>query len=358
MKNISEIDANFKIETSLNVKGIRFFDIQSAPFKVYGVFKEGGVYRRMPEKAAAGVSVGVLALHANNAGGRVRFKTDSPYVAVKAVYAGVGKMAHFAISGSAGLDLYFTDNDGKEVYKNTFIPPFDVKEGFEGIADFGCKKMRQITVNMPTYSTLKELYIGLDENSVTAPADDYKIKKPIVYYGSSITQGGCVSRPGNTYQARISRRLNADYINLGFSGNARGEDSMADYIKHLEMSAFVYDYDHNAPSAEYLLNTHERFLKRIREKNPALPVVMMSAPVFLPDDNWNTRREIIKGTYNNAVSAGDKNVYFIDGRELMAAAGNDGTVDNCHPNDLGFYSMAEKLGGVLEKVFAEQDLKR
>lgn len=85
---------------------------------------------------------------------------------------------------------------------------------------------------------------------------------------------------------------------------------------------------------------------------------MMSAPVFLPDDNWNTRREIIKGTYNNAVSAGDKNVYFIDGRELMAAAGNDGTVDNCHPNDLGFYSMAEKLGGVLEKVFAEQDLKR
>ena len=99
MKNISEIDANFKIETSLNVKGIRFFDIQSAPFKVYGVFKEGGVYRRMPEKAAAGVSGGVLALHANNAGGRVRFKTDSPYVAVKAVYAGVGKMAHFAISG-------------------------------------------------------------------------------------------------------------------------------------------------------------------------------------------------------------------------------------------------------------------
>lgn len=350
MKNIANIDENFKIKTDLNIKGIRFFDIQSASFKVYGVFKEDGIYRRMPKEMAAGVSNGVLELSSHNAGGRVRFKTDSPYVAIKAVYDDIGKMAHFAISGSAGLDLYNKEDNGEEIYRATFIPPFDITESFESIAELGSKKLRQITINMPTYSSLKDLYIGLDENSVIDFADDYKIKKPIIYYGSSITQGGCVSRPGNTYQSRISRRLDADYINLGFSGSAKGEDSMANYIKSLEMSAFVYDYDHNAPSAEHLLNTHERFFKIIRKKNPKLPIVIMSAPVFMPNKDWNIRKKIIKKTYINALTAGDKNIYFIDGKKLISLAGNEGTVDNCHPNDLGFYSIAEKLGNMLEKI--------
>ena len=76
----------------------------------------------------------------------------------------------------------------------------------------------------------------------------------------------------------------------------------------------------------------------------------MSAPVFCSDAFWDFRKSIIKKTYDNAIACGDKNVYFIDGKELMLLAGNNGTVDNCHPNDLGFYSMANELGKVLEKI--------
>ena len=106
----------------------------------------------------------------------------------------------------------------------------------------------------------------------------------------------------------------------------------------------MYDYDHNAPTVEHLAETHERMFKIIREKNPNLPIIMMSRPKFYLCNHEVKRLEIIKKTYDNAVANGDKNVYFIDGRDLCKVCGNEGTVDNCHPTDLGFFSMAQTLG--------------
>lgn len=343
---ISEIDKNFKIETKIQKPQIAFFDAKSSPIVIDGVFYENGAFRRMPEKIAKSVSEGVYWLHSNTAGGRIRFRTDSPYVAISAKMPSVGKMSHFPISGSAGYDLY-VDNE----YTGSFIPPFDVDASYEGVVELKDRKMREITVNMPTYSGVCELYIGLDNTSSIQAPTPYKIEKPIVFYGSSITQGGCSSRPGNTYQAIVSRALDANYINLGFSGNARAEDEMSDYVKNLDMSAFVYDYDHNAPTLEHLCKTHEKMFKAIREKNPTLPIVIMSRPKYTLTADEKKRLDVIKQTYENAIASGDKNVYLITGRELMKIAKNDGTVDNCHPNDLGFYSMAKSLLKVLKQIF-------
>ena len=115
------------------------------------------------------------------------------------------------------------------------------------------------------------------------------------------------------------------------------------------MSLFVYDYDHNAPTLEHLSATHEKMFKAIREKNPDLPIIMMSRPKYFLEGDEDKRQAVIKQTYMNAVTGGDKNVYFIPGNELMKYAKNEGTVDNCHPNDLGFASMAQVLGDVIEK---------
>ena len=346
---ISEIDKNFKIETKIQKPQIAFFDAKSSPIEIDGVFYENGAFRRMPEKIAKSVSEGVYWLHSNTAGGRIRFRTDSPYVAISAKMPSVCKMSHFPISGSAGYDLY-ADNE----YAGSFIPPFDVDASYEGVVELKGRKMREITVNMPTYSGVCELYIGLDNTSSIQAPTPYKIEKPIVFYGSSITQGGCSSRPGNTYQAIVSRALDANYINLGFSGNARAEDEMSDYVKNLDMSAFVYDYDHNAPTLEHLCKTHEKMFKAIREQNPTLPIVIMSRPKYTLTADEKKRLAVIKQTYENALASGDKNVYLITGRELMKIAKNDGTVDNCHPNDLGFYSMAKSLLKVLKQIFKEE----
>lgn len=349
LKKLTAIDKNFAVKTNIDREGLRFRSVFNDVFTVSGVFYENGKFRRMPQSVADKVNDGVKLLNTNTAGGRVRFITDSDYVAVNVKLNGTGKMPHFALTGSAGLDLYVNDGGG-EVYAGTFVPPFELKDKFEGVLDIG-KKERLVTINFPTYSGVSELYIGLREGCVLKKAPAYPNALPVVYYGSSITQGGCCSRPGNTYQQILSRELNFDYVNLGFSGSAKAEDVICSYIAGLDMRLFVYDYDHNAPSAEHLAATHEKMFRKIREAHPELPVVMLTRPKFHLTPEEEQRLGIVKRTYENALAAGDKNVYFIPGTQLIAEELREiATVDNCHPNDAGFYSMAAALKPLLIKL--------
>lgn len=338
MKSIADIDKNFKVDTKINKEDIKFYDADSAPFKIYGIYKDGERYRRMPEEVAKSVSEGVHFLHANTAGGRIRFVTDSSYVAISAKMSGVERMSHFSVTGMVAFDMY-ADN----MYAGTFIPPYDAEDGFEGVINLSDTKKREITINFPLYSNVDSLYIGLQEGAILEEATPYKNAKPIVYYGSSITQGGCASRPGMSYQNIITRELDYDYINLGFSGSARAEDEMIDYIKNLDMPLFVYDYDYNAKNSDYLQATHEKMFLAVRKVHPDIPIIIMSRPRHYLVDFEQRRLEIIRTTYNNAIEAGDKNVYLITNKELTALCGNDGNVDGCHPTDFGFQSMANAL---------------
>ena len=345
MSDITKIDKNFKVNTNINKEDIKFYDARVSPFRVYGVFYDDGKFRRMPEKIAKTVSNGVHSLHANTAGGRVRFKTNSPYVAINVKMTCITRMDHFPLCGSAGFDLYA---DG--VYVSTFRPPYCMTDGYESLIELGAGKMREITINLPLYSDVCELYIGLASDAKIHAPTPYRVEKPVVYYGSSVTQGGCASRPGTAYQSFISRELDTDFINLGFSGNAMAEEEMYNYIKTLDMSAFVMDYDYNSPSIEHLTSTHEKMFLAIREAQPNLPIVILSAPIAVLNEEYTVRREIIKTTYTNALARGDKNVHFIDGPTLMAICGTDGTVDNVHPTDLGFFSMAKAIIDVLKEI--------
>ena len=344
MKSITDVDKNFKVETKIERDNIAFYKPQNTPFEIYGVFYENGKYRRMPQAVGESVNEGVSVLYTNTAGGRIRFKTNSSYVAIVAKMDGLGKMPHFAFTGSIGFDLYVGDE-----YCKSFMPPFDITDGYESCIDFADKSMREITINLPLYSNVNQVYIGLEKDCAIQSPTPYKNEKPVVFYGSSITQGGCASSPGPCYQGHLSRRFNIDYINLGFSGSARAEDTMIEYIKKLDMSLFVYDYDHNAPTVEYLKNTHEKMFRAIREENQDLPIVMMSRPLYTLENDDLARRDIVMATYKNAVAAGDKNVYFLDGPQLMSLCKNEGTVDNCHPTDFGFASMAQAIGDLIEK---------
>ena len=356
MPNIEELDPNFKVKQQYDEKGITFRNAEEEPFKIYGVTKQeteaepNGQYCRMDHKVSKEVSFNVTWLNYNTAGGRVRFKTNSPSVTILFKQSGIPNYSHMCRVGSSGFDLYLEEDDGTSVYKGSFIPPFDKKEGYVSTLNIGNGEMKNVCINFPLYSNVIDLQIGLKNDAVLEAPRPYTIEKPIVYYGSSITQGGCASRPGNSYQGFISRRFDCDYLNLGYAGSAKAEPEVSEYIKNLDMSVFVYDYDYNAPSLEHLKDTHETFFKVIRDAHPELPIIMMSRPYFLDDPGTVARREIIEDTYNNALKNGDKNVYFLNGKQLMALCGNDGNVDGCHPNDLGFFSMAQALIGVLEKI--------
>ena len=346
MSNISKVDRNFAVKTDIYKKDIQFYNSEEAPFKIYGIFKENGKFRRMPESVAKTVSEGVYILHTHTAGGRVRFVTDSAYIAINVKSDGMSRSPHNPLTNSAGFDMYVGNR-----YVHTFVPPYTIETGYESLFDgFGSNEIREITINFPLFSNVSELYIGLQKDATIKEAYPYKNKKPIVYYGSSIIQGGCFSRPGNCYENIISRKFNYDYINLGFSGNAKAEDEIADYIKGLDMSLFVYDYDYNAPSQEYLANTHEKLFKIVREAHPDIPVIIMGRPKYTLLEGEMLHTKIVEKTYKNALEAGDKNVYFIDGPTLLELCKDDFSVDNIHPNDFGFASMAKALSDVIEKI--------
>ena len=351
MKRIEEIDRNFHIETNLPCDDLCFYDAETMPFRIYGITREGDRFCRMPESVAKAVNEGVHQLYANTAGGRVRFVTDSCRIAISAKMDKICKMSHFPLTGSGGFDLY-TDEEAGQCYCGTFMPPYEMEDGYESMISIPRERReRIITIHFPLYSDVKKLWIGLEQNAVVKPAPDYIHEKPIVFYGSSITQGGCASRPGNAYQAILSRRLDCNFINLGFSGSARGESVMADYIASLDMRAFVMDYDHNAPTVEHLEQTHEAMFRRIRKAHPELPVIFMTRPKVRLLEDEKARQEVVRRTYENARAAGDEYVRFLCGRDLITPQAQEtATVDNCHPNDSGFASMAYALEKVLRAI--------
>ncbi len=351
MEDITKRDKNFIIETNIERDGIKFYDAKSAPICLYGIIHDGELYRRMPKEAGEAVSEGVSVGSKNTAGGRIRFITDSPYIILKSQVPGITNMSHMPSSGSSGFDLYVRE-EGRENYKKSYIPSHGVTT-FDGVVDFSEKRERLITVNFPLYNEVIDLYVGIHEDAVLKPAPDYTVKLPMVSYGSSITQGGCASRPGNAYQAIVSRRYDSDFVNLGFSGCAKGEPAMKDYLGTLEMSAFILDYDYNAPTPQHLEETHKPIYEAVRKKNPDIPILMLARPQYFDTARgvaW--RNEIVKKTYDFAVENGDKNVYFISSHELCEYCEDNGTVDGCHPNDLGFRAMADAIIKCLDNHFS------
>jgi hypothetical protein len=213
----------------------------------------------------------------------------------------------------------------------------------------------EITINFPLFSGVAELSIGLEEGATLEAHTPYRNEKPIVYYGSSITHGACASRPGKAYEAIISRKYNCDFLNLGFSGAAKAEDAMVEYLASLPMVAFVCDYDHNAPDVEYLKATHHKMYKKIREKNPDIPYIMISRPNFSTSQTIKEdvleRRAVIMRSYLRAREAGDKHVHFIDGMSFFVEPHSyEFTTDGVHPNDAGFIRMADSIGTVIRYV--------
>lgn len=346
--NIEEIDKNFSA-ADWRIAGMKMYDPRETPFRIHGVFYDGRGYTRLPDEVAMKVSQGVFDLHRNTAGGRVRFRTDSPYITVFAKMGSYCDMPHMPRTGSTGFDVYA---DG--IFAGVYRPKKD-PNGY-GAVVYKKPVMQDIELNFPTYSDVDTLYVGLSETASVETPKPYSIEKPFVYYGSSITQGGCSSRPGNQYQAYIERAYDADYLNFGFSGNARGEQAMADYLAGLSMSFFILDYDHNARTVEELQSTHANFYRTIRTAHPDIPILMLSRPTRdCGEKESEDRLRVVRDTYETAKKNGDDNVYFLSGLELFDAVicPDSCTVDGTHPNDLGFYAMAMSIMKLIdrEKLF-------
>ncbi len=352
MTDLGKIDSRLAVPTTLGRDDLHMYDVTEAPFSLYGVTFSEGRFRRMPKAVASAVSEGVENLSENTAGGRVCFATDADVIALSCKRPSLWRMPHMTLLGSAGFELDIRDEEGKIVYYGSFIPTNE-SAGYASLVKFAEKKMREIVIHFPLYCPISEVLIGLPEGARLAKWNGYKHETPIVFYGSSITQGGCASTSGKDYASRISRRFDSNYLNLGFSGSAKGEDTMMDYLAGLSMSAFVYDYDYNAPTVEHLRETHYKGYRKIRDANLTLPIILASRPNFdCTYEKSNARRDVIRETYEKALAAGDGYIRFVDAEvHYPHFNAEDCTVDGTHPNDLGFYRMAKAIGDKLADFF-------
>jgi len=349
---ISDIDKNFEI-FKLKVDG-KLVEVPSNDVALFGLqYDKAKGFHRMSIDIANNISDGVKGLNYHTSGGRIAFSTNSDVLKIYVKYDYLGFMPHMALTGSSGFSLNEVIK-GKEHHVSTFMLDTNAKTGYSSVkAGLDNKKMHNYVLYFPLYNPVSDLTLEIAKDADIKPFNPYKNTKPFVYYGSSITQGGCASRSDTSYQAFVSKWTNVDFINLGFSGSAKGEQLMAEYIGKLKMYCFIMDYDHNANTPEDLLATHEPFFKTFRKYQPNTPVILMCAPNYSESPKYYSQRaKIIKETYIQAIANGDKNVYFLSGKSIIPPSISESTtVDTCHPTDLGFYYMAKAVFKIVKKIF-------
>lgn len=322
------------------------------PIKIYGLQNDllPHHFWRLPEEMLGKVSEGVAKRAIHPVGGRIRFRTDSTKITIQTKLKTNVVDWGIALSGSAGSDVYIGSK--MDIRYAGLVVPKSYDQRSALLTFEKGKVMEDITIHLPRNEELEDVLIELEDDARLEAPTPYTMEQPMVFYGSSITEGGCATRPANAYTALLSRWLDADYINLGFSGAAKGELELASYIAGLEMSVLIIDYDHNSPTVEHLEKTHEPFFKEIRKTRPDLPILFLTKPDF--DSNpveASKRRKVVQATYENARAAGDQLVYFIDGETLFGKVNREAcTIEGCHPNDLGFMRMAETIYPVLKKI--------
>ena len=278
----------------------------------------------------------------HSAGIYVRFRTDSPIIKARWTSLYGAQMSHMAPSGIRGIDLYVLDG-GKWYFTGVGRPAKNDKTTEYVLVKNMDRKEREYMIYLSLYDGVTSLEIGIDKSSFIGKpqVDSPRRGCPIVMYGTSILQGGCVSRPGMAHTSLLERALDIEVINLGFSGNALLDLDIARLMASVEKPA-LYVLD-NAPnySADRINERSEAFFRVIRDAHPDVPVVIVEHPLYPTMRLNNYAREDItarnnaqKAFYEKLRKAGEKRIYYVSADKLLDEM-KEGTVDGNHFTDLG-----------------------
>lgn len=357
-----------KLKSAVFVIGLLAVNILSAQDKI--VYKDASefpfygrihdeadnLYGRLPLAFEEVSRVPVWTLGCNSAGIAVRFRTNSTSIHVKWESLFGVVMNHMAPTGIRGLDLYALE-DGEWRYVRCARPAVEKFTEFNIVSNM-TPEYREFMLYLSLYDGVKSLEIGGDADAVfTVPAvDSPKRYKPVVFYGSSILQGGCVTRPGMLFTSIISRELDREVFNLGFSGNAKLDMEIAGYMASVEdPGVFVLDYVPNC-TADMIDADAEKFFRIIRDAHPDVPVIMIELPYYPTKDfdqerfnDSKNRNDAQRRLYEKLKKAGEKKLFYIESDRLLDGC-KDATVDGVHYTDLGSVIHAEAVLSVIRKA--------
>lgn len=314
-----------------------------------GWWKEQPKLQRLPERLKATFPPKVWKLSMAPAGVRLRFRTDSTKLRLEAT-TGTYKTAPSPPMALIGVDVYV---EGR--YLGSGLPDEQgvLKKDWDLAATTA---MRDVEIYLPIGSPTAIKEIAIDAEAKLEPGKAYSQEKPVVYYGSSITQGAQASNPGVAFPCFLGRWLNMDFVNLGFSGNGLGEPALARAVAEIPAAVFVVDYWANPPPEVYE-KTFPEFIAIIRAKHPETPIVV-TGPYYNPSESFGSRmggyqlekRKLIPRLVQEKQKAGDKNIHYVDGLDLISADQADALSDARHANSHGMFLYARGLEPVLRQV--------
>ncbi|MEO6908813.1 MAG: SGNH/GDSL hydrolase family protein [Abditibacteriaceae bacterium] len=358
MKSVQQLDPNMKLE-EIDGKGLQWISPMQSPIKIVGFpwLEEEKIYRRLPQNPRWPIRPDVDTLANCTAGGQIRFATNSCRLSIRVVLFAPFGMDHMTAAGQCGFDCYI-GAPGQQRHLSTTRFDYTQSEYESVLFDTDNTDFKNITLNFPLYQGVKEVWLGVEPNAELSAPPEYEDVGKVIFYGTSITQGGCAARPGMAFTNILSRRINREFINLGFSGNGRGEPELAHIISEIpDVACYVLDYDANVADAEAMQNTLPEFIRILREDHPLTPISVISR-VPTADELYNSagvenrlgKAKVQHDTVMQLQSQGDQNISFLDGAEIMSDAYREGTVDGGHPTDLGFWLTANALEPVLKNL--------
>lgn len=307
--------------------------------------------QRFPDRYENDLPEAVFGIAKQTAGVRIRLHSDTTTLSIRAHYPKFTPRTNMTQFTVQGISTYVNGRCW-----SARVPNMEGGEAELSLFTDVPRAMREICLYLPLYGPIDILSIGIDENAKFGTPAPFALEKPIVFYGTSITQGGCASRPGLSYQDMLGRTYNVDYLNFGFSGRGKCEPEVANRLTETDPSCFVIDAGQNN-SVEELQERYRPFIDIIRKAHPNIPL-LATTPIFYNAELWSQshiqtvtqKRNIISSAIWDRMGEGDLNMHLLEAKDYLSDAFTDGAVDGGHPNDLGFAHMADSMGKKLAQI--------
>lgn len=323
-----------------------WYDLRLLDVEGRGWTETAAFYDRLPARAEGIVREPVWNLSRNSAGLCVRFVTEATTIHARWTLTSAKlEMPHMPATGVSGLDLY-VQHEGRWRWLAVGFPKEQASRA--SLVSGLPAGRREFLLYLPLYNGVSSVELGLPKDAKLVKADPYGAghRRPIVFYGTSITQGGCASRPGMVHTAILQRRLNFPVINLGFSGNGKMEPEMANLFAELDPAVYVLDCLPNMSAAE-VTERVEPFVGVLRKAHPDTPILLVEDRTYTDAFLVTAKRQrnidsrsALRAAFNRLTSSRTKRLAYLSGEELLGDDG-EGTVDSSHPTDLGFVRQAD-----------------
>lgn len=318
-------------------------------------------YTRLPDVLKDSLVTDCWRRSLNSTGLGFRFATDSKAVAVRYELMSGNHMNHMADTGIKGCDLYTLTKDGWR-YVNTLRPGEGLHQEKVFVKNLD-GQMHEYMIYLPLYDGVTKMEIGVDQKAslIRPQVDSPKASRgKVVFYGTSIMQGGCASRTGMCGTNIIQRELDIECVNFGISGQGKMYQPMANMMAAMDdVVCYVIDPVPNCTEKQCDTLTYG-FVKTLRNAHPDVPIIMVEGPLYpyTPYDSYfrsylPAKNAAYYKNYLKLKKENPKNLYYVTSDGLQAEF-DEGTVDACHLTDLGFRAYADKLEKVLRKVLGKK----